>query len=76
MFGIGLGEILLILFILFLISPKDLPKILKNVGRLFKELNIIKNEIADTVSDNKADTNKKKEKQNVRLPLKKKGNDS
>ncbi len=47
MFGIGLGEILLILFVAFLIAPREIPKMLKRIGQLFAGLENIKRELTD-----------------------------
>lgn len=62
MFGLGLGEILLILLIVFLISPKDLPKVMRKIGEFFgaveklkKEVFDIKKDVEEMVSDAKID---------------------
>jgi len=47
MFGLGIGEILIILFLIFLIAPKDIPKILRKLGKLFNEVNKIKEDLID-----------------------------
>lgn len=51
MFGIGFGEILLIIFIIFLISPRDVPKAMKKLGQFFGELNRIKRELLQMKDD-------------------------
>ena len=51
MFGIGLGEILLIIFAIFLISPKDIPRVMKKIGQFFNTLNEVKKEITDLADD-------------------------
>ncbi len=58
MFGIGLGEILLVLFITFLISPKDLPRVLRKIGQLFgllsrveEDLREIRRDVEDTLHE-------------------------
>lgn len=62
MFGIGLGEIILVMLIIFLISPKELPKVMKKLGQFFGELNRLKREVmqlrkdvGDIVEDAKLD---------------------
>jgi Sec-independent protein translocase protein TatA len=47
LFGIGLGEIILIVFIVFLISPRDIPKVLRKIGQLFGALRKLRDEVAD-----------------------------
>jgi Sec-independent protein translocase protein TatA len=47
MFGIGIGEILLILFIVFIISPKDIPKLMRKIGQFFGAIDKLRGEIAD-----------------------------
>jgi Sec-independent protein translocase protein TatA len=59
MFGIGLGELVLILFLLFLISPKDLPKLLRKLGRFLKHINTIRDEITHTGNSLQTDKQKK-----------------
>ena len=76
MFGIGFGELILILFLLFIISPKDIPKLLNKLGHFLKELNTIKDEITNPAHNNQAGRNKKKEKPNTRFPHKQKRTDS
>jgi Sec-independent protein translocase protein TatA len=44
-FGIGLGEILLILLAVFLISPKEIPVFLRKIGQFFNELDKLKREM-------------------------------
>jgi Sec-independent protein translocase protein TatA len=51
MFGIGLGELVLIMLIVFLISPKELPKVMRKVGQFFNELNKIKSELLQVRKD-------------------------
>jgi len=38
MFKLGFGEILLVVFVVFLISPMEIPKILRTIGRLWGRL--------------------------------------
>jgi Sec-independent protein translocase protein TatA len=47
MFGIGLGEIILILLIVFLIAPKEIPKILRRIAQLFTGLENLRRELSD-----------------------------
>lgn len=54
MFGIGLGEILIIILIIFIISPKDLPKAMKKLAQFFNVINKLKDEIAN-LDDNVKD---------------------
>ncbi|MBN1799224.1 MAG: hypothetical protein JW822_11655 [Spirochaetales bacterium] len=75
MFGIGLGELLLILFLLFLISPKDIPKLLKKAGRLLRQINTIKDEITHVAEDKKPGKNEKKMKKDSRPSYKQKRTD-
>ena len=63
MFGIGIGEIILIMLIIFLISPKELPLVMKKIGQFFRELNRLKQEVmqlkkdvGDIVEEAKIDT--------------------
>jgi Sec-independent protein translocase protein TatA len=51
MFGIGLEELLLFLLIVFLISPKDIPKVMKKIGSFLNELNRLKQEVLDLRKD-------------------------
>jgi Sec-independent protein translocase protein TatA len=52
MFGISFGELLLVILVVFLVSPRDLPRFMKKIGefiatgdRLRKEISNIHNEI-------------------------------
>ena len=47
MFGIGLGEILLILFLIFIISPRDIPKVLRKIGQFFNAVDKLRGELKD-----------------------------
>jgi Sec-independent protein translocase protein TatA len=51
MFGIGLGEILLVMFIIFMISPKDLPKVMRKIGVFFRELDRMKKDLSKIKDD-------------------------
>jgi Sec-independent protein translocase protein TatA len=47
MFGIGLGEILLILFIIFIVSPRDIPRMIRKIGQAFSTIEKIRGELSD-----------------------------
>lgn len=51
MFGIGLEELLLFLFIVFLISPKDIPKVMRKIGSFINEINRLKQEVLELRKD-------------------------
>jgi len=54
MFGIGIGEILLILFVAFLINPRELPVLIKKVSNFISYTRSIKEyflQIQDDVED-------------------------
>ena len=51
MFGIGFGEILVVILIIFLISPKDVPRVLKKIGQFFGELERIKRDLLQMKKD-------------------------
>jgi Sec-independent protein translocase protein TatA len=51
MFDIGFGEILLIILLVFLFCPKDIPKILRKIGQFLAGLDKIKDEIFDIKKD-------------------------
>ncbi|WP_319562717.1 hypothetical protein [Marispirochaeta sp.] len=73
MFGIGFGELLLALLVVFLVSPKDFPKFMKKAGefiatgdRIRKEMFALRNEvvsIAENLEINE-ETVRKKNKDN------------
>ena len=49
MFGIGFGEILIILLIIIIfIRPEDLPKFLRSAGKLYGQLKRMYNEVMET----------------------------
>jgi len=50
-FGIGFGEILIVILIVFLISPKELPKLMRKIGQFFGELNRLKREVLQLKQD-------------------------
>ncbi len=45
MFGIGIGEIIIVLLIIFFLSPKEIPKFLRKAGQFIKAFNKIKDEV-------------------------------
>ncbi len=47
MFGVGIGEIAVILLVVFLVSPKDLPKAMRKLAQLGEALSGVKRELAD-----------------------------
>ena len=52
MFGIGFGEILIVLLVtIVFIRPEDLPKFLARTGRLFGQLKRMYNEVIKTIHD-------------------------
>jgi len=51
MFGIGLGEILLVVLITFLVSPRQIPKVMKKVGEFLHGLGQIKNQLLEIRDD-------------------------
>lgn len=51
MFGLGIGEIILIVLITFLVAPKDIPKIIKKVAIFLRDLNKIKENISEISED-------------------------
>ena len=60
MFGLGTGEILIILFVvLLLFGAKKLPELAKGLGKGIKEFkeasSSIKDEVTKSVNDNKED---------------------
>ncbi len=52
MFGIGFGEILLILIVVLLIyGPNRLPELAQKVGRVMREFRRATNEVRDALSE-------------------------
>ncbi len=51
MFGLGLGEILLVILVAFLVSPRDLPRVMRKIGEFFGAVQKIKREFSDTRND-------------------------
>lgn len=45
MFGIGLGELLIVLLVVFLFSPKDLPRVMRRIGSFIGTLEQIRNDL-------------------------------
>jgi Sec-independent protein translocase protein TatA len=60
MFGLGLGEIIVILVLVFLLSPKDLVKVLRKLAKLKQWLSNARNQLRTLEQDlvaNKPETN-------------------
>ncbi len=77
MFGIGTGEILVILVIaLLILGPKELPKVARTIGKTMRELQRTKDEIResidrefeDQVEDSKPTEQKVEEGNDVKQP--------
>ena len=51
MFGLGIGEILLIVFVVFLIAPRDIPRVMRKIARFFDELGKIREEFLSVESE-------------------------
>ncbi len=50
--SLGIGEILLIFVVGFiLLGPKNLPKLMKNLGKAFGQLASLKNNLTDSLND-------------------------
>lgn len=67
MFGIGTGEILVILVIaLLILGPKELPRVARTIGKTMRELQRTKDEIRDSIDrefeDHVEDTKPKEQK--------------
>ncbi len=61
MFGLGAGELVLILFIsLLFIGPKKLPELARGLGRGFREFQRAKNELQDEGEDKNKSLNEDK----------------
>jgi len=50
-FGVSFGEILLILILIFLISPKELPNIIKQIGIILANFDKIKKDLFEIKDD-------------------------
>jgi Sec-independent protein translocase protein TatA len=50
-FGIGLGEILLIVLVTFLVAPKEIPIVLRKLGQFFAMLGKLRDEVMDVRRD-------------------------
>jgi Sec-independent protein translocase protein TatA len=46
MFGIGIGELILIAILVLIIMPKDIPKIIKKIAQLSAYIDRIKEELS------------------------------
>ena len=50
MFGIGTGEILVILLVaLLVLGPNEIPKVAKTIGKTIKDINRFKDELRQSV---------------------------
>jgi sec-independent protein translocase protein TatB len=50
MFGIGAGEILIILLVtLLVLGPKEIPKVARAIGKAMKDINRFKDELRKSV---------------------------
>lgn len=59
MFSIGFSEILIILVVMIVfIKPEELPEFFRKIGRLFGELNRMKNELKK-LAETKSEEDKK-----------------
>ena len=62
MFGIGTGEILVILVVaLLVLGPKEIPKVARTIGKTMKDINRFKNDLRHSV-DTEFDQFEEKEK--------------
>ena len=51
MFGIGFGELVLILVIAFVfVGPKDLPKVARAIARFYKKIRLLWNEVLAAIN--------------------------
>ncbi|MGI9533403.1 MAG: Sec-independent protein translocase protein TatB [Thermodesulfobacteriota bacterium] len=61
MFGIGTGEILVILVIaLLVLGPKEIPKVARTIGKTMKDIHRFKDELRQSV-DTEFEQHEKKE---------------
>ena len=70
MFGIGTGEILVILLIaLLILGPKEIPKLARTLGRGMREIERTKDELKQSISFEEDDKgrNKKSTEENSQL---------
>ena len=51
MFGIGLGEIIIIIFVAFLINPREIPKMMRKMANFFSALRQMKEELMEMQDD-------------------------
>ncbi|NIP38546.1 MAG: twin-arginine translocase subunit TatB [Candidatus Dadabacteria bacterium] len=50
MFGIGTGEIMVILVVaLLVLGPKEIPKVARTIGKTMKDINRFKNDLRQSV---------------------------
>jgi Sec-independent protein translocase protein TatA len=50
-FGIGIGEILLIVLVTFLVAPKEIPVVLRKLGQIFGALGKLRDEFLEMRRD-------------------------
>jgi Sec-independent protein translocase protein TatA len=51
MWGIGFGEILVILLVVFLVAPKEIPRVIKKVGEFMSSLDKLRRDLFDVERD-------------------------
>lgn len=62
MFGIGLGEILVVCLVaVFLMGPDDFVRLARFAAKGLRELRVLKQELKDSVEDGLNDTARKKD---------------
>jgi len=49
--GVGLGEILLIVLVTFLVAPKEIPAVLRKLGRFLGMLGTLRDDLMDAGRD-------------------------
>lgn len=66
MFGVGTGELIVIILIAILIlGPKDIPKVARSIGRGMREIKRVKDDLTKNIEfENDAHSGKKAEKVN------------
>ena len=75
MFGIGTGEILVILVVaLLVLGPKEIPKVARTIGKTMKDINRFKNDLRHSV-DTEFEEFEKQEKSNKQTTSEKKEED-
>jgi Sec-independent protein translocase protein TatA len=51
MFGIGLGEVFLIILVTFLVSPREIPRVLRKLGEFVAGMRRLRQDIIDLGND-------------------------